>query len=73
MTIDAIQKDDDLKFYITELKSDECQCGRSKKPGLSFCPRCFYLLPPYMRTDLYQKIGHGYEESYDLAVKFLNA
>lgn len=63
----------DTKFYIDELRSDECQCGRTKKPGYSFCYKCYSSLPMDMRNDLYQQMGDGYEEAYDAAVHWLNS
>jgi len=61
----------DKKFYWQELQSDECLCGRYKKPGRSFCYRCYHELPEDMRRALYQRIGNGYEEALDDAVKYL--
>jgi hypothetical protein len=58
-------------FYAKELKSDQCQCGRTKKPGRSLCFPCFRDLPVEMQEDLYKKIGSGYEEAYEAAVKWL--
>jgi len=66
-------KQSDKKFYIDELGSDECQCGRGKKRGQSFCLRCYRQLQRHMQQDLWQPIGRGYEEAYDIAVKYLNA
>jgi len=58
-------------FYLESLKSDKCFCGRSKKPGHSFCSKCFYSLPGVMRIALYQLIGDGYELAYEEAVVWL--
>lgn len=63
----------EIKFYISELGSDECQCGRSKMPGRSFCYKCYTSLSRDMRRDLYQKVGDGYEEAHDAAVHYLNS
>jgi len=63
----------DIKFYISELRSDECQCGGFKMPGRSFCYKCYTSLPRDMRRDLYQKMWDGYEEAYDAAVHYLNS
>ena len=60
------------KFYFDELKSDGCHCGRPKKSGHSFCFKCYRSLPGHMQTDLYQRIGDGYEEAYDAAVNWLS-
>ncbi len=63
----------DRQFYITAFNSEECQCGRVKKSGLSFCYKCYFALPKDSRRDLCQKFGDGYEETYDNAVTFLNS
>jgi hypothetical protein len=47
----------DFKFYATELKSEECFCGKTKKPRMSFCYRCYKSLPGDMQKDLYQPLG----------------
>ncbi len=59
---------DDVKFYVSELRSEQCQCSRSKKPGKSFCFRCWKMLPPEIQAALYRRIGEGYEEAYDRAL-----
>ena len=64
-------KPDERKFYLDELKSDGCHCGRPKQRGRSLCYRCYYKLPDDMRRALYRKIGNGYEAAYDAAIKFL--
>jgi hypothetical protein len=61
----------DFKFYATELKSEECFCGKTKKPRMSFCYRCYKSLPGDMQKDLYQPLGNGYEEAYEEAVAWL--
>jgi len=73
MAISAETKQKDFLFYIGELKGNECQCGKWKKPGRSFCFTCYRSLPRHMQGDLYCRIGQGYEEAYDEAIKFLNA
>ena len=69
-----IKKDNSVKsknFYYQEITNNECYCGHAKKKGYSFCFHCYHRLPDDMRTDLWQKIGHGYEEAYEEAIKFL--
>jgi len=63
----------DIKFYIEQLKGDECQCGRAKKNYMSFCYYCWKKLPFNMQRELYKKIRSGYEEAYDEAVEYLNS
>lgn len=48
-----------------------CRCDRRKKKGMSFCPPCYRRLPLEMRNALYRRLGKGYEEAYDDAVKYL--
>ena len=61
----------DVKFYIQELRSEECACGRSKRSRYSFCYTCYQLLPDDMQRDLWNYMGDGYEEAYDAAVAWL--
>jgi len=61
----------DTKWYLTELRGEECFCGRKKKSGYSFCFRCYKSLPRHMQQDLYCVVGDGYEEAYDAAVEWL--
>ena len=58
---------------LAELQGTKCRCGREKTVGQSFCFPCYMRLPRYLRTALYQKIGHGYEISYESACKLLGA
>ena len=61
----------DRAFYVKELRSAECFCGKTKKPGRSFCYGCFKALPRDLQIDLYSRMGDGYEEAYDAAVRWL--
>ena len=46
------------------LLSAECECGRAKKSGNSFCNRCYKALPKYLQRRLYRRVGEGYEEAH---------
>lgn len=59
-------------FYISVLKSQECQCGRNKKPKFALCYRCYKELPNDIQRNLYRKIGEGFEEAYEECVEWLN-
>jgi hypothetical protein len=63
---------DNRSFLVDELYSSECQCGRWKNSGKSFCHLCYKTLPWDMQRDLYRRVGDGYEEAYKTAVRFLN-
>lgn len=63
--------DKDIKFYVEELGSEECFCGKKKGRGNSFCYSCYKSLPGHMQRDLYQRLYNGYEEAYDAAVEWL--
>jgi len=63
----------DIKFYIKELNSDECQCGKPKKPGRSLCYKCYSSLPRDMQRDLYRSMWDGYGEALDAAIHYLNS
>lgn len=62
---------DDMQFYLTELQSEECMCGKGKQKGKSFCYHCYSSLPREMQRDLYRHIADGYGEAYDKAVVWL--
>jgi len=63
--------DKDTQFYIKELRSEECFCGRAKKSGMSFCYKCYKSLPKDMQKALYLSIWQGYGLEYDKAVEWL--
>jgi len=63
----------DRLFYLKELSSNECQCGRHKSPRNSFCFHCYSDLPNHIQKELWQMLGDGYEEAYDAAVHYLNS
>lgn len=65
-------KVDERMVYLAILKSDECQCEKPKKRGMAFCYSCYTQLPNHLKTDLYQRIGNGFEEAYDKALNWLN-
>ncbi len=62
----------DYEFYLKELKSDQCQCGKYKKPGRSLCWKCYQSLPGDLQKDLYLPLYGGYPEAYEAACAFLN-
>lgn len=64
-------KSKDQHFYLKELAGRECQCGKAKKPRMSFCYLCYKTLPGHMQKELYQRVGNGYEEAYDEALQHL--
>jgi hypothetical protein len=68
---DAETQQKDRRFYLRELVSEECHCGRPKRSRYSFCFNCFRRLPAQMQKDLYLAVGCGYEQAYDAAVKWL--
>ena len=71
--VGKIQMGSDLKFYINVLKSDECQCGRCKKPRNALCNGCYNRLPAHMKRALYRRLRDGFEYAYDNAVEWLNS
>jgi hypothetical protein len=58
-----------------ELAGTKCRCGATKYPASTarqtFCGRCYFKLPKEMQQALYRRLGSGYAEAYDAAVKFL--
>jgi len=57
--------------YVRILQSNECACDRGKQSGKAFCFRCFKALPGDMQRALYKRVGQGFEEAYEEAVKWL--
>lgn len=64
-------KKTDRLFYLNELKSEECQCGRSKRVRTTFCYMCWSKLPKHIQRALYKPIGRGYEEAREEAAAHL--
>jgi len=64
-------KDKDWIWYWDELQSEGCLCGRPKKSRHSFCFRCYRALPQDMQRALYRRLGCGYEEAFEEAVRYL--
>ena len=63
---------DSLKLQLVrELSGTTCRCGRTKKANQTFCSKCYYALPEAMRLALCRRLGSGYEEAYDEAVREL--
>jgi hypothetical protein len=66
------QRKEDLQFYIDALKSDACQCERTKKEGFALCYSCYKKLGKHLQNGLWMPINKGFEQAYDEAVRFLN-
>ena len=56
---------------IRQLAAVECQCSAPTDPRRTFCRKCYYSLPPALRSALYQRLGQGYEQAVDEAEAFL--
>lgn len=56
---------------VEALNRRKCQCGAVKQPKLTFCERCFARLPREVKDALYQRVGKGYEEAWNHALKHL--
>lgn len=65
----SLQARRDLLRYLT---SEKCHCGREKRQGVSFCPLCVLSLPTTITSQLYKKLGHGYEEAHERACRALD-
>jgi hypothetical protein len=48
-----------------------CWCGRNKLPGQSLCRKCWMNLDDGLRRELREKIGQGFEQSYEMIVPML--
>lgn len=60
------------KEYLKEFKSEECFCGKPKKPRMALCYSCYKSLPIDMQRDLWLPFGGGFEEAWDEAIEYLN-
>ncbi len=60
------------KESIEQLLENECRCGNEKKSGQSFCSPCYRSLPRALRNALYNHVGCGYQQAYQLACKTLD-
>lgn len=58
---------------IKELAGAQCRCGKAKRRATTFCTGCYFSLTQRMQLSLYQKMGAGYEEAYEEAIKYLDA
>jgi len=65
------QPDDDLLFYLNQLRSEECYCGRTKKYGFALCYGCWTQLDGETAKHLNRQICRGFEEAFDRAIKEL--
>jgi hypothetical protein len=61
------------RALVAQLAAVGCICGDPKDTRRTFCKRCYYALPPRLRSALYAKLGHGYEEAVDEAEAFLRS
>lgn len=64
----------DASEMVGSLASMVCPaCANPKRPRTSFCPKCYFRLPPDQRNALYQKVGAGYEQAFLDAIAFLKS
>jgi len=56
---------------LRELATATCFCGAKKAMQQTFCRSHYSSLPGRMRSMLYQRFGHGYEEAYTKAREYL--
>jgi len=67
----AQEGEDDLLFYLNQLRSEECYCGRTKKYGFALCYGCWKQLDAETQKHLFRQITRGFEEAFDRAIKEL--
>lgn len=48
-----------------------CWCGRHKLAGQSLCRKCWLCLDDELRRELREKVGHGFEQSYEHILQML--
>lgn len=57
---------------LESLRGVVCPGCLGRKGGMkSFCGSCYRKLPMKQRHDLYNRMGDGYEEAHDTAMKIL--
>jgi predicted amidophosphoribosyltransferase len=62
----------DIHTLKSSLMGDLCPiCGKSKRPAQTLCPHCYSKLPLTLRRKLYDRIGQGYEQAIEAAMKHL--
>lgn len=54
------------------LKNNQCRCGNGKRFKNAFCTTCYFKLPNAIKNALFQQVGCGFEQSYELACSFLD-
>ncbi len=54
------------------LNSKRCRCGRSKGDRKAFCFLCWRQLSERNQKLLYNRVGDGFGEAYQLAVETLD-
>jgi hypothetical protein len=62
----------DRKQLLVELRGTICRCGSDKVSKQTFCRACYFRLPRYLRGNLYNLFGKGYEEAYREAIRILD-
>lgn len=62
----------DTKDAIASLDSEICPaCARVKRRGQTLCRRDYRCLPVVVKADLYNPVGHGYEDAVVAALSHL--
>jgi ribosomal protein L40E len=57
---------------LDSLDSTVCAaCNGKKQSRRSHCRKCYYKLPPEMRTALYRRFNEGYQEAFLASLKQL--
>lgn len=57
---------------VQSLRGAECPaCGKLKRGGHTLCRHCYQALPAKLRQRLYQRLGDGYEQAFDAALRHL--
>jgi hypothetical protein len=59
------------KEILDSFNSNQCMCGKVKKPKMSHCKSCYYKLPHEMRINLYKRFYEGYQEAFIESLKYL--
>ena len=62
----------EFSFYVDQLRSEECFCGKKKRYGYTFCYRCYMALPEDIRERVTARLPEGLDVAFEEAVKVLD-
>lgn len=61
----------EFSFYVDQLRSEQCYCGRPKRYGYPFCYGCYTALPQGLMERVAVRLPEGFDLAFEEAVKEL--